>query len=91
MLELGVQERGAPGKETDWRKTRGLKHPATQAEVGPQTPKLPHPRDREWGTHTPGAGCRHGFAPASPHKCTHRAGRGPPVGETGRHMGQEKP
>lgn len=49
------------------------------------------PGDREWGTHLPGAGCRHGPAPASPHTCTRRAGRGPPVQETGRHMGQEKP
>ena len=80
------------GKETGWRKTGGgLKHPAPRAEVGPQTLEPPHPRDREWGTHTPGAGCRRGFAPASPHTCTRRAGRGPPVGETGRHMGQEKP
>ena len=79
------------GRKQAGERRGGLKHPAPRAEVGPQTLEPPHPRDREWGTHTPGAGCRRGFAPASPHTCTRRAGRGPPVGETGRHMGQEKP
>lgn len=42
------------------------------------------------GAHLLGAGCRRGFAPASPHSCTRRAGRGLPVGETGGHMGEER-
>lgn len=36
------------------------------------------------GCSKPGAECRHGSAPASPHRCTRKAGKGPPMKEKSR-------